>query len=62
MYRPHVNEKKTTFIIHATAFTSTSSKLHYILCNMAVWCAVHAVWTHNILVSFPQVLKAYHAE
>ena len=58
IYRPHVNEKKTTFIIHATAFTSTSSKLHYI----AVWCAVHAVWTHNILVSYPQVLKADHAE
>ena len=36
MYRPHVNEKKTTFIIHATAFTSTSSKHHY----RAVWCAL----------------------
>ena len=62
IYRPHVNEKKTIFIIHATAFTSTSSKLHYKLCNISVWCAVHAVWTHDILVSYPQVLKAYHAE
>ena len=47
IYRPHVNEKKTIFIIHATAFTSTSSKLHYKLCNISVWCAVHAVWAHN---------------